>query len=462
MWSADQLAKVTNGKLIQASPTRVISGFSIDSRTIKQDECFVAIPGNSVDGHNFILEAFERGAAAALVEKLPEARPKIFVNLILVENSIRALQKIAQEHRKSFDIPIVGITGSSGKTTTKELLHHILSASQNSFRSPGNYNSEIGLPLGILDMPIDAECGIFELGLQYPGDIKLLSEILQPTHGLITHIGEAHLENFQDVEQLAEEKWELARCIQPPSKLSLNVDSTFLNTKSASPDWQDAKSFGISNERSEVRAVNIDTRQLSGLRAKILYPDGEFEMRSKLLGRSNVYAILAATAMAMQLGVSAGQIRTQISSFAPIEGRMELIESERFGHIIHDAYNANPASMNSAIQALNAFEVTQETRKVLVLGDMLELGAISEQRHLEVAAKIKPTKISHVFTFGERAKHISLELSKDELWQDNSTHCGSMDEVIDATTAYLIKHPSLTLVKGSRGMNLDILVNMLR
>ena len=462
MWSADQLATIVNGKLINAAPARVITGFSVDTRSLNENDCFVAIPGKNEDGHNYFQEAYELGASAALIEQEPDLQQQTLPNIIFVHNSVEALHKIAKFHRSQFDIPIIGITGSSGKTTTKELLFHILSQTHRPFRSPGNYNTEIGLPLALLQMPADSDIGIFELGLQHPGDISKLCEILDPTHGLITSIGEAHLENFENQKALADEKLQLAYAVKSPENLAFNLDSDLLAQKLTIDSWSAAQGFGVENQTGKVTATKINPKDLSGLTAEVLLDDESLQIRSSLLGKSNIYAILGAIIMARMLEVQSDVIARQITSFKPISGRMELIETPKFGLIIDDSYNANPASMKAAIEALNEFEVSDDVHKVLIIGDMLELGDISAQRHREIATQVASSKVSHVFTIGNLSRLVFDAFSDDPDWKLRSTHSENLAELTEAVRAYLTEHPSLTLIKGSRGMNLDILVKNLR
>ncbi len=465
MWSADKIAKMAGGRLDQPDAKRKITGFSIDSRTIKQDEFFVAIRGAQTDGHFYLEEAFRRGASGALVERLPVLSQAGFCNLIVVENSLAALQRLASEHRDLFNIPLVAITGSFGKTSVKELCHTILAKKFKAYRSPGNLNSETGLPLALLAMPQSTQIGIFELGLQHPGDIKALCKILKPTLGVITGIGHAHLEHFASLEALADEKWALAQNIlEQGNLLVLNCDSQPVFERALLINSSQAKKiikYSIFNNHAEIRAAAINDTNLNGLEFKITTPDESFSVRSPLLGRAHVYSILAAAGVAFSLDIPSAQIAQGIADAKPAPRRMELKESKRFGKIIDDSYNANPHSMREAIYALGRFE--GEHRKVLVLGDMLELGRSSEALHLALADEIDKSDIDFLITIGSLSAKLAEALSQKSSWNldRRAVHCRSHAEILDFLIGSLPNDKNLILVKGSRGMELDILVGRL-
>jgi len=457
VWSAERIAHLTGGQIIKSAPDARISGFSIDSRTIEKNECFVAIPGAKVDGHNFITDAFERGASAVLIEREIEsnANPS---NIIQVPDTLKALQQLAHGHRQQFEIPIVGITGSSGKTTTKELFAHILSSQKRVFRSPGNYNSETGLPLALLKMPEKTEIAIFEIALQHPGDIEKLVDILHPSMGLITHIGPAHAGNFPDIEAIADEKWRLAEGLSPGSQLIINGDSEYLTHRAKALESINISTFGIDSTTLDVRATEIDERNLSGISITVDAKQASFEIKSQLLGRANAYAILGAIAAALALDVPANIIQNAISSFKAVPGRMELIRSNSFGLIINDTYNANPDSMREAILALERLET--DLTKILVVGDMLELGDQSETAHREIAELIANTKIRQIFCFGFETEQTYTSLIKNSYWKGVAHHASDQSKLIDQLTSKLINNSEcLMLIKGSRGMALEHVVD---
>jgi UDP-N-acetylmuramoyl-tripeptide--D-alanyl-D-alanine ligase len=464
LWSLEQIAQSVQGRVYRPDPARKISGFSIDSRTIKKDEFFVAVRGTQTDGHIFLEDAFQRRASGAFVEQIPEETSKLCVNLIQVQDSQKALQSLASSYRSRLNIPVVAVTGSSGKTTTKELIYSVLSRHFKVYRSPGSFNTEIGLPLALLEMPPSSEVGIFELGLQRPGDIQALCQILTPTIGIITSIGEAHLEYFADRDALADEKWRLAEFIGAHGDaLILNYDSTPLFERAKKICLSQSTQllgFGIQNNAADLRAENIEDGTLDGLRFEVCTLDMGFSIQSPLLGRVNAYAILAAAGAALHLGVPVEVIQRAVCEFEPIAHRMELKESQRFGWVIDDSYNANPSSTREAIRSLAHFETPLQ--KILILGDMLELGGSGLELHRALTDEFEKRDIKLLFTLGDSSAEISRGIADKHDWSpERAIHCSSQEELLARLEKLVTNHQNLILVKGSRGMHLDQLVERL-
>lgn len=410
---------------------------------------FIALKGERTDGHLFLEEAFRKGASGAIVSREPVGAG--LFNLIEVEDTKEALQALARAYRRSFKIPIVGVTGSSGKTTTKELLFAILSKRFRAYRSPGNYNTEYGLPLAILAMPRDTEVGVFELGLQRPGDIGALAAVLEPTVGVITSIGEAHLGFFRDQEELAENKWELIARLPRGNPAILNHESLHLRRRME--QLERAISFGIADE-ADYRATEIDDTRLEGLRFKLGSPAGSFPIESRLLGRFNAYNILAAAAAALELGASPEDVQEAVAEFRPIAHRMELRRSKA-GLILDDSYNANPSSTEEALATLAKLKTGR--RKVFVLGDMLELGERAVAAHREIAELIAEMGLDLVLTLGELAAEAGKALI-ERGWGERVVITHSHDELKEALISRLGDGRNLILIKGSRALGLDRLV----
>lgn len=446
----DWIVEVTAGRL-KRSQLVTVTGFSIDSRTLEPGELFIALRGERTDGHLFLEEAFRRGASGAIVSR--DLRGTNLFNIIKVEDTKAALQALARAYRQEFSIPVVGVTGSSGKTTTKELLFAILSERFRAYRSPGNYNTEYGLPLAILAMPKDTEVGIFELGLQRPGDISTLAELLQPTVGVITAIGDAHLGFFRDIEELAENKWALIAHLTQDGLAVINLDSPHLRRRRGR--FARTVSFGL-EEEADYRASQLDEARLEGLRFILATPQGKFPIASRLLGRFNAYNLLAAATAALELGASPEDVQRAVAEFQPIPHRMELVPS-RIGLILDDSYNANPMAVKEALRALVRLKAAQ--RKVLVLGDMLELGERAVAAHRELAESITEVGLGLdlVFTLGELAGEAGKALLEGG-WGERVVLTHSHDELKEALISRLQDERNLILVKGSRAMGLDELV----
>jgi UDP-N-acetylmuramoyl-tripeptide--D-alanyl-D-alanine ligase len=445
----DWVVQVTGGRLRQYRHAE-ITGFSIDSRTIKPGEFFIALRGERTDGHLFVEEAFRRGASGALVSH----NVKDFHNVIKVRDTKAALHKLAQAWREQFEVPIIGITGSSGKTTTKELLFAILARSFQAYRSPGNYNTEYGLPLAILGMPRETEAGVFELGLQRPGEVGELANLLKPTVGVITNVGDAHLGFFRDREEIAENKWELIEQLPQDGLAVLNLDSPHLQRRMEG--LRRAASFGI-DEEADYRAAEIDDTRLEGLRLVLNSPQGSFRVGSRLLGRFNAYNILAAAAAALELGASPEDVREAVAEFSPFPHRMELRRSPA-GLIIDDSYNANPSSTKAALTALA--DLRTRRRKIFVFGDMLELGERALEAHRGIAEVIDRLGLDLVFTLGELAGETGRTL-QERGWGQRVLIADEMAELKEALLSQLADDRNLILIKGSRAMGLDRLVEAL-
>lgn len=461
MWTAEEIAAIVGGRVHRPDPAKPIQGVSIDSRRISPGDLFVALPGRRTDGHLYIRDAYRRGAHGALVRSLPDPLSDPICNCIEVSDPLEALQRLARAYRRRFRIPLVGITGSSGKTTTKELLYAVLRERYRAYRSPGNYNSEIGLPLAVLGMPPEpeVEIGVFELALQRPGEIALLAEILEPSMGLITTIGDAHLGFFRDREELARAKWALVERVPRGGTAVLNFDAPFLRDWAADLSSLNVLGFGIEHPEATIRAVRIDDTSLEGLSLEIRTPEGTFAVRTPLLGRPNVYNVLGAVAAAWALEreVPVAAIQRALERFRPVPHRLERKRSERFGVLLDDTYNANPTSVREALYTLARLNVPGH-RRVFVFGDMLELGEHAVPFHRGLADLIDELGIDLVFTVGERAAETAGALRRRDSWAGRVERARDLDELCRLLEARLPDPYNLVLVKGSRGLALERLV----
>lgn len=457
MWTAEEIAAIVGGRVHRPDPAKPIRGFSIDSRRISPGDLFVALSGKRTDGHLYVREAYARGAHGALVRFLPDPLSDPVCNCIEVSDPLEALQRLARAYRRRFRVPLIGITGSSGKTTTKELLYAILRERYRAYRSPGNYNSEIGLPLALLGMPPEpeVEIGVFELALQRPGEIALLAEILEPSIGLITTIGDAHLGFFRNREELARAKWALVERLDREGTAVLNFDAPFLRAWATEvcPPLK-VIGFGIEHPDAAVRAAQMDDSSLEGLSLEIVTPEGTFAVRTPLLGRPNVYNVLGAVAAALELEVPVAAIQRALERFRPVPHRLELKRSERFGFILDDTYNANTTSVKEALRTLAHLQLPGY-RKVFVFGDMLELGKHAVQLHRGLADLIDELAIDLVFTVGKLAAETAQALAERNSWADRVESARSLEDLGELLETRLRHDRNLILIKGSRGMELE-------
>ena len=468
MWTVTRIAEIVGGQLHHpADPLQHVAGFSIDSRTLRPGEFFIALPGERTDGHLYLTDAFRKGASGALVQRLPRGLADAGVevrNCIEVPDTRRALQQLAAVYRQELTIPIVGITGSSGKTTTKELLYALLSMRFRAYRSPGNYNTEIGLPLALLAMPPDAEAGVFELALQRPGDVELLAQIARPTLGIITTIGEAHLGFFPDREALARAKWALVEHLPTGGWAILNADAPYLSSWARTLPSRGVQvvPFGLKSPEAAVKAQEIRDDSPDGLAFTICAFGERFAVRTRLLGRANVYNILAAVAAARLLGVEIKLIQEALEAFCPVPRRLELKRSERFGLVLDDSYNANPTAVREALHTLARLRSQSFRRKVFVFGDMLELGERAIELHREIAEVIAGLNVDLVFAIGDLAGETAHALKERYGWGPERVYTArAQDELLQQLEWALPDERNVILVKGSRGMALDRVVDAL-
>jgi len=452
MFTVRDVLGAVKGKLLSGNPDEMLTGISTDTRNIKNGELFVAIKGGNFDGHSFILDAVAKGAGGVLVQeggitnanfKLPD------VSFILVNDSIRALGDIGNFHRSRFNIPIIGITGSNGKTTTKEMTSAILSKKFNALKSYGTENNNIGVPLTLMRLNSNHNMVILEMGTNHLGEIRRLSEIARPTMAIITNIGPSHLEYLEDVDTVLKAKLEILEYMDKDGKLILNADDDSLRTIKTS---RKAIWFGFDKE-ADFYADKINPEP-DGINFRL---NGKWDISLGVLGRHNVYNALAAIACGLDFGVSIDDIKDVLKEFKVPNMRMEV---KRFGDIkiINDTYNANPPSMKQAIEALR--DMVTEGRKVLVVGDMLELGTFSGRFHHLVGKQAAESGIDLIVAVGKLAEHISKGAQEAGMSQRKIKLCAATKEACEKV-ASLIKKGDTILVKGSRAMKMEGIVNEL-
>ena len=421
---------------------RKFHAISINSKKIKKDDIFIAIKGLNFDGHDYINEAFKNGAIAAIISD----EEKISKNTILVNDTKKSLANIASLILKKFKPFVIGITGSNGKTTTKELIKSILDSNYGTNKilaTQANYNNDIGLPLTIFNLNSEHSHIVLEMGMNHPKEISYLANIAPPNFAVITNIGEAHIENFKNREAIANEKKDILRNLKAEGTAILPKDSEFFNF--LVKDLKNVKvlSFGMSKD------ADISCELLDHKKILIKTPKYDLEIKSKLLGHNNISNILAAVTCAYQLKINPTKIKEGIENITPIPSRLELKEGKKRAAIIDDTYNANPSSFLSAIEVLNEFP----GKKILVIGDMAELGENSRIYHQELSRSIKETKIDITLGLGKYTKEIITLLGRNNSW------FRSKDDLVKHL--YSCMKGSTILVKGSRSMKMEEIVKKL-
>ena len=454
-----ELIKVTQGQLLTPGfkGPSTFEGVSIDSRTLKKGNLFVALEGEHHDGHMFIPDIITAGASCVLMKKDKEKNIneniKGKITLIGVENTRKALQDLGGWHRKKFNVKTVAITGSNGKTTSKDMMAKVLSEKHRVIKSPRSFNTQIGVPLTLFNLSPEVEVLVVELGASMLGEIETLTRISLPDIGVITNITSAHLEFFESFENIIKAKFELLENMPENKTAVLNIDDESL-LKRMQKEKRKVVTFGI-DRKADFRAQDISFTDRGEVRFKL---NGKFAVQLNLLGRHNVYNALAAFAVGDLLGVDAGRMAHALSDFTSPHMRMESVEFEGI-RVINDSYNANPASMENALNALG--QIKNAGRKVALLGDMLELGEKSEALHRELGERVVESRIDLLITVGQLAKWIGQGAKEKGLENSSNKSFEHKAEAIEFLRENL-KQGDLVLVKGSRRMKLEDLVEDLR
>lgn len=446
-----EISKWCDGKILREGERNSITSVSIDSRKIKEGDLFVPLMGENVDGHSFISSAFEKGAAASLIDKncdIPDGSGTV----IQVENTMEALQKIAQNYKKTFDIPVIGVTGSVGKTTTKEMIASVLSAEVDVLKTQGNYNGQIGLPLTLLEIEAHHEAMVVEMGISKFGEMEKLSEIVEPDIGVITNIGISHIENLKTQENIREEKLKILKNYN--GKYFLNGDSPFL-AQLGKTRLNDVVYFGL-NGAYQYRAEDILSYQ-NTTEFTLITPDFKESLVIPCLGIHNVYNALAAISIALEIGMYFDDIKTGLLNYKGVSMRQEISEINGI-NIIDDSYNASPDSVKSALAVLRALK--SEGRNIAVIADMLELGDNTEKIHYDLGKYIALEGINILVTVGNLSKFIH-QGANDSSLPIKTMHFSNNEEAGRCIYGFL-ETGDKVLFKGSRGMHVDEIVSAVK
>ena len=414
---------------------------SNDSRDIKEDTIYAAIVGERLDGHDFARAALENGAIAAIVEK------RVTEKDILVKDTRRALKDIAMGYGGRFDIPFPAVTGSSGKTTTKDMLYFAVSESRKTLRNLGNLNSEIGLPMTVFNLDESHECAVLEMGMYVQGEIDYLAEIVKTHFAIITNVGVAHIQSAGTRENILKAKMEIANYMTQSDVLLINGDNDMLQTVDTGAIKPSVYKYGL-EEHNDIRLISYETTE-SGMkiRADILGKITEYEIPT--LGIHNIYNSLSVMGLCSLMGLDMKKSSEGIRKYQPSKYRME-IKSVSGKTLIEDFYNANPDSLRASIET---FRQMQGERKVAVLADMLELGAISEKEHMN--AGIQASEIFDVIIcIGSDAKYIGKGAIENGFDKGHVYFFANNEEAVSEINS-ILRPGDAVLMKGSRGMKLE-------
>jgi UDP-N-acetylmuramoyl-tripeptide--D-alanyl-D-alanine ligase len=449
--SIDEIQKVTGARVIPggALPADLmVTGYSFDTRRLKPGEIFFALESEMRDGHTFVNEARTRGAVAAVVSRPVEGTGEDFIQIV-VESPLGALQALASYVRSRLDLPVVTISGSNGKTTTKDMLAMLLASRMRVHKSPGNFNNHIGVPLSLLGLDETDQVLVIEIGSNHRGEIRRLCEIARPTVGLITNVGRAHIGYFGCVEEIAREKTDILRCLEPGGTGIVNADDPLLLSAIAGSDI-DLVTFGI-KEAADFRATGI--RQVDG--RGVEFSVNEVAMRLKTPGTHNVYNATAAIAAAGLFGISPDDACRILADFEPL--RMKVVKAADLT-IIDDSYNANPDSVKAA---LDVFSAMGEARKVFVMGEMLELGEDADRLHREVGAWVTSSGVDVLIGIGGLTRVTVDEARASGMSPDAAVFFGDKTEAMQQMSQ-LVEPRDAVLVKGSRMAGLEEICDLLK
>jgi UDP-N-acetylmuramoyl-tripeptide--D-alanyl-D-alanine ligase len=441
------LEKILNAKKINITSDIEITGIAIDSRKVKEGDLFIPFLGENVDGHNYIESAFEKGAAASLSLKDDFVSNN---NIIYVNDSYEAIQTLAKHYLTSLNAKTIAITGSNGKTTTKDIITSVLSTKYKVHKTQGNFNNELGVPLTILAAPEDSEILVLEMGADGFGQLDFLSKMVEPDYTVITNIGESHIEFFKSREGIAKAKFEITKGMKKDGYFVYNGDEVLLKTLVDSSDIN-ATSCGENSYNDIILENYTITRDKIDFKLSI---SGE-QYFTKLKGKHNLFNIMFATAIASKIGLTNEEIRMAIENTVEITGmRLQSIPYKEDSLIINDAYNASPTSMKAGVDVVSSYD--DFDYKTLVLGSMFELGPNEVNYHGEVGEYISnnTNNIDLVISVGELAENITKQIKNDKI---KTLHFPTTTEVSE----YLKnnKHKNeVILFKASRSMKLETII----
>ena len=434
---------------------------SIDSRNISPEDLFVAIVGEVHDGHRFANDVVEKGVGGLVMAKekigeLPisewQAR---HIACVAVADTLRALGDLAAFHRSRTDVAVVAITGSNGKTTTRQMTAEVVAKKFSTLSTIGNYNNQIGVPLTLLRLAPEHTWAVIELGTSSPGEISRLAQICAPDIGVITNIGPAHLEGLGSLDGVMREKGQLIEHLKTGGRAVLNADDRSVS-KIADRTEKEVLLFGLA-KKAAIRATAVQEK-VGGISFSLDLPRESLTVDLKGPGQFMVMNALAAAAVGHLLELSAAEIKSGLEKFKPAWGRMNIFQTANGIHIIDDTYNANPDSMQAAITTLNALRANN--RSVFVAGDMLELGTRTESLHKQVGAWAAVANIDKLMITGEFANAVASGAADAKMNRDD-IFIGSHDEILDALKDSL-RPGNWVLIKGSRGARMDTIVKGLK
>ena len=458
--TVEEVLRATGGKLLQGSE-KVFQGISTDSRTVAEGELFVALKGTRFDGHHYALEALKKKAGGVLIEEgtIGDIRWNGYRSraVIAVKDTLAALGEIARSWRLKYRTPVVALTGSNGKTTTKEMIAACLETTFPILKTKGNLNNLIGVPLTLLALTEKERVVVLEMGMNVPGEIQRLTEIAEPDVGLITNIQTVHLEGMGSLERLKEEKGELYRRMRRDGTILVNQDDA--RVVDLASDYPGQKiTLGIEHP-ADVMAKEVRLKGAEGTSFTLILEGEVVEIHLPLLGRHFIPNALSAMAVACLFGVKVKEAKKALENFQPFSMRMEVVPLQGGKTVINDAYNANPYSMEFALETLG--EVKGKGRAIAVLGDMLELGNFTTEAHQRIGQKVSQLSIDFLLAMGEEAPVVVESAIRYGFPAERAQVVESHFEAVSLLRR-IIQNGDWILVKGSRRMEMEKIVEGLR
>ena len=440
------LNEIAKGIGAQAVGEAMLSGISIDSRAVEKGDLYIAIKGENFDGHDFSKSAVQNGAAAVMCHKdIDVDCPKIIVN-----DTQEAFLSLASWYRERFAFPVIGLTGSVGKTTTKEMICAALSSELNTLKTEGNLNNQIGVPRTLMRLSSDFQAAVIEMGMDNKGQISVLSRCVKPTAAVITNIGVSHMENLGSREGILAAKLEILEGLSEGAPVFLNGDDPYL--MSAHIENHPVIYYGINNSICKYKAENIVPEGTST--SFEIHCDGDvYGVKIPTIGKHNVYNAVAAFAVARETGIAPENAIKGLLNYEP-SGMRQRINQKGGVTFIEDCYNASPDSVRAAINTLSSFKTG---RRVAVLGDMLELGTVSDDAHRDSGMLAAKKGIDAVFTYGE--KSVLTAMKAQEMGVNETAHFTDQKELAEKIGSY-IRPDDVVLFKASRGMKLENVIEL--
>ncbi len=453
-----EILRATTGELFSGRHDARFTGISTDSRKVATGELFIALTGETFDGHDFLMDALRKGAAGLVIagREIHRLDPLVGATVIAVKDPLTALGDIAHHRRMRFSAPVLAITGSCGKTTTKEMTAAILGQERSVLKNEGNFNNLIGLPLSLLRQNETHEVVILEMGTNRPGEIARLTEIAAPSLGVITNIGSAHLEGLKTLEAVREEKGSLFRGLAADGLAVVNRDDPVIVALAARRSGPTV-TYAVDCE-ADVRAERLAYEGAGRLRFDLVIEGKADAVVMTTPGLHNVYNALASAAASWRLGMAPDAIRRGLELFRPVAGRQEITALKNGAHLINDAYNANPESVEAALGTLSALK--GRGAATVILGDMLELGQQAEALHEKIGARVAAMGVDRLFLRGVFANCVAAGAEKDGLSKDR-IFVMEDNEAIAAAVGAFLKRGDWVLVKGSRRMKMEEVVERL-